>query len=75
MKVISFQPTANSNAIAGLEEILAEVKAGRIKAIAVAGVNHDGGITRFFSHNGEFFALTGAVAVLFNRLLNSPEDR
>jgi len=60
--------------VARLEEMLADARAGKITAVAIAAVASDGASTQSWSEGDDFGEMLGAVARLQHRL-NVAQDR
>jgi hypothetical protein len=60
--------TINESVIARLEEVLAEARAGKVTAVAIAGLEVGGAIIAAWSETDDFGRLLGAVSRLEYRI-------
>ncbi len=68
LTVVPYELPVSDDILATLDTIMDMALSGSLKAIAIAGVHHDGGITTSYVTGEESVTLMGAISVVHHRL-------
>lgn len=68
-EVVALEPRPDPELVANLERLLADVRAGRVLDVAVAGTMTEGCVITFHSGKGDLARLLGALQVVQSRVL------